>query len=300
MRPFWFPAAFGLSIALHIFGAGWGTATQSPVLDGGDVAGVAALGLGFEDLVKASAGAKAAPTPLSEPVTPDTVMTATAPSQTATSQAPPPLETASAAPALQASSTPMISALSPSNEAARVTPQPAPTSTPSNIKAQSKPIKTEVSKPSRTPPKPRPTNVKTAPKPQTKSTPRQAKAGNAPVSARKGQASSATTGTKADASKNATNSTAKNVGDGAIKSYKSTVLRKIARVPKRSAGARGRAMVGITISASGAISRALIVTSSGHAGIDGVAVAQVKRAGPFAPTPNGKSMSVVVRFDSAG
>jgi protein TonB len=142
--------------------------------------------------------------------------------------------------------------------------------------------------------------VKTDAKSQTKSPPRQAKAGNAPVSVRKGQASGVTAGTKADASKVATKSAAKNVGDGAVRSYKSKVLRKIARVPKRSAGARGKAMVGITISASGSISKALIVTSSGHAGIDKVAVAQVKRAGPFTPPPNGKSMNVVVRFDSSG
>jgi protein TonB len=190
----------------------------------------------------------------------------------------------------------MMAAKTTSSEASRVAPKSAAAAEPSKITAQSVSAQTETSKPSPERPKPRPSK---ALQQQKKSEPRKAKAGNAPVNARKGQAAGATQGTKAEASKNATKSTAKTAGDGAVRSYKSNVLRKIARVPKRSAGARGMAMVGITISASGAISKAVIVTSSGHAGIDKVAVEQVRRAGPFAPTPNGKSMNVVVRFDSA-
>ncbi|MEM5474890.1 TonB family protein [Pacificibacter sp. AS14] len=300
MRSLWPPAALGVSIALHVFGAGWESAEQSFVLDGGNVSGVVALGLGFEDLVKASVGAQAAPTPLSETVTPDTVVAATTPSQTATSQTTKTLTKASVPPALQSRSTPMLSALAPSSEAAQVTQKPTAASTPSNVKAQPVPMPTEASKPSRTPPEPRPTKAQAAPKPQKKLLPRKTKAGNAPVTARKGQASGMAAGTNTDASENKTKSTTKTTGDGAVRSYKTKVLRKIARVPKRSAGARGKAMVGITISPSGSISKALIVTSSGHAGIDKVAVAQVKRAGPFTPPPNGKSMNVVVRFDSAG
>ncbi|MBU2868195.1 TonB family protein [Pacificibacter marinus] len=290
MRPYWFPAALGLSITLHVFGAGLGQSAPSPVLEGAEVSGVVALGLGFEDLVKARAGAKATSAPVTEPVTPDAVVAAATPTVMA----------AIAPPAsLQPSPTPMMAAKATPNDASHVGYKPAPAAEPTIITGHSMTAQTEVSKPSATPPMPRPAKRQAAAPAQKKTEPRQAKAGNAPVSARKGQAAGTSQGTKAETSKNATKSTAKAAGDGAVRSYKSTVLRKIARVPKRSAGARGKAMVGITISASGAISKVVIVTSSGHAGIDKVAVAQVKRAGPFAPPPNGKSMNVVVRFDSA-
>lgn len=290
MRPYWFPAALGLSITLHVLGAGWGQSAPSPMLEGAEVSGVVALGLGFEDLVKASAGAKATSAPATEATIPDAVVAAATPTVMA----------ASASPAsLQPSPTPMMAAKTTPHDASRVDHKPAPTAEPRKITGQSVTAQTELSKPSATRPTPRPAKPKTAPPAQKKSEPRQAKAGNAPVSARKGQATGVAQGTKAETSKTASKSTTKTAGDGAVRSYKSTVLRKIARVPKRSAGARGKAMVGVTISASGAISRVVIVTSSGHAGIDKVAVAQVKRAGPFAPPPNGKSMNVVVRFDSA-
>ncbi|MBU2937778.1 MULTISPECIES: TonB family protein [Pacificibacter] len=289
MRPYWFPAALGLSITLHVFGAGWGQSAPSPVLEGAEVSGAVALGLGFEDLVKASAGAKATSAPITEPVTPDAVVAAATPT----------VVTASASRvSLQPSRTPMMAAKATPHDASHVDHKPAPAAEPRKITGQSVTAQTDVSKPSATRPTPRPAKQNPAPRAQKKTEPRQAKAGNAPVSARKGQATGAAQGTKAETSKNATKSTAKTAGDGAVRSYKSTVLRKIARVPKRSAGARGKAMVGITISASGVIAKVVIVTSSGHAGIDKVAMAQVKRAGPFAPPPNGKSLNVVVRFES--
>jgi protein TonB len=120
------------------------------------------------------------------------------------------------------------------------------------------------------------------------------------VTARKGQTTGVAQGKQAEASATASASSAKSVGNGDVRSYQSTVMRKIARVPKRAAGARGTAVVGISISASGAISKAAIVRSSGHAGIDKIAVAQIKRAGPFAPTPTGKPIRFTVGFESKG
>lgn len=142
---------------------------------------------------------------------------------------------------------------------------------------------------------------KSPPKPAAKTTTQPpATSGNAETHAKKGAATATPGGTKAQASQKPVKSTASTAGDGAVRSYQSQILRKIARVPKRSAGARGKAMVGLTITASGRISNVAIVQSSGHAGIDKVALAQVQRAGPFAPTPTGQPIKFVVRFESKG
>ncbi|EKE73507.1 MULTISPECIES: TonB family protein [Roseobacteraceae] len=146
------------------------------------------------------------------------------------------------------------------------------------------------------PPKPTPPEVKKPPKPATQPP---SQSGNADTNAKKG-AVTTTPGDAAQRSQKTAKPTASNAGDGAVRSYQSQILRKIARVPKRSAGARGKAMVGLTITASGAISNVAIVQSSGHAGIDKIALAQVQRAGPFTPTPTGKPIKLVVRFESKG
>ncbi|WP_380058822.1 TonB family protein (plasmid) [Falsihalocynthiibacter sp. SS001] len=247
MNKLLFPCAILLSGAVHIALVGIGPTAPEPVLEGGDVAGEVALGLGFADLVAGNAGA--APTSTTPRVEP---------AATAQSVTPP-------------------SKLSPV--------EPAKSPAPKSVQSATAPAKSITAK---TPPKAEKTAA-TAP----------SKQGNAAVNNTKGQATGAKSATAAEANK-APKSTAKQVGNGAMKSYQSDVLRQIARVPKRRAGARGDALVGISITPNGAISAALIVQSSGHAAIDKLAVAQIKRAAPFKPTPTGATIKVVVRFQSKG
>lgn len=262
MKTLWICTALGLSAALHVAGAALTKPSAASVLEGGTVAGELALGIGFDDLVKATAGAK------SQPVVPKPTQMAAATSRLTPVEAKP-------MPA-QLSATSAQAAIAPVQRLKAVEPPKA------------EPVKAE-------PPQPKPVPRE---KPKPKSEPATAQRGNAAVNTRKGQAQGTQAGTQAEVTKGARESTTKIAGDGAIKSYQSKVLRRIARVPKRAAGARGKALVGITIAASGQIANARIVKSSGHAGIDKVALAQIKRAGPFTPTPTGKSLNVVVRFDS--
>ncbi len=196
-------------------------------------------------------------------VTPDATMTAT-PTKTA-SVAPP----AKMTPVTKTATVPAVAPALPT----------APTS---KITATAQTLK---------PVAPEPTRVvaKTPPAPK----PVEASRGNA-----KGQTTGTTSGRVAEASKTPAETTATKVGARAIKTYHAAIHRKISRVPKRSAGAKGDAFVGITIAGSGAIASVQIVKSSGHASIDTLALAQIKRAGPFAPTPNGAVMRVQVKFSS--
>jgi protein TonB len=308
MKTYLFPLALSLSAALHVVGAGWAQPAKDPSIEGGDVAGVVALGLGFQDLVKASAGTKAAPVEPTDSVRPDhtpkpvseqTASTAR-PTSTSAPASTPSTNTAATPSSAPISSTEMLASVRTLTKTAEVVPQRTATSTTS----QKITAVTSVSdKPSATPPTHRPTRApkavqQAAPKPPAARS--QARAGNAPVNAQKGQASGLAQGKQAEASTKASTSTAKAVGNGATRSYQGAVMRKISRVPKRAAGARGTAIVRITIASSGSISKAALAKSSGHAGIDKIAVAQIKRAGPFSPTPTGKSMTLTVGFESKG
>ncbi len=248
------------SVGVHILGASFGPAPETPTLDGGEVSGDIALGLGFADLVTGVATGTA--------VTPDATMTAT-PTKTA-SVAPP----AKMTPVTQTATVPAVAPALPTAPTSKIT---ATAATPKAVA-------------------PEPTRVvaKTPPAPK----PVEASRGNAKASTSKGQTTGTTSGRVAEASKTPAETTATKVGARAIKTYHAAIHRKISRVPKRSAGAKGDAFVGITIAGSGAISSVQIVKSSGHASIDTLALAQIKRAGPFAPTPNGAVMRVQVKFSS--
>ncbi|SDF03398.1 outer membrane transport energization protein TonB [Celeribacter baekdonensis] len=260
MRNAWFLGALCVSAGAHVFAAGWMPAAPAPVLDGGVVAGEVALGLGFEDLVAGSV----------HPVVP----METPPVSTAQTPEVPPLDMrtpteAPVPPKALVPDSPRVTAKAPQERIVAHTP----------------------------PPKLAPPEVKKPPKPTTQPP---SKSGNAETNAKKGALAATPGGTNAQGSQKTAKPAAADAGDGAVRSYQSQILRKIARVPKRSAGARGKAMVGLTITASGAISNVAIVQSSGHAEIDKVALVQVQRAGPFAPTPTGKPIKLVVRFESKG
>ncbi len=258
--------ATGVSLGLHMGAMGLMSEPTPPAMDGGSVAGEVALGMGFADLV---AGTKTPPVDMTQPVEP-APMTPSAPVQPITAQRP--AQTLS--PATTATAAPSPSE-SPALHPKITPPKPFPLETLTAIDATP------------TPPKP------PAPKPQSE--------GNGEANQTKGQQDGTKTATKAEATKTAdTASNAPTAGDGAIKSYQTYVLRRIARTPKRSAGARGTALVGLAIAPSGQISAVKIVKGSGHSGIDQVAVDQVRRAGPFKPTPSGQTVRVVVRVESKG
>ncbi len=77
-----------------------------------------------------------------------------------------------------------------------------------------------------------------------------------------------------------------------IDAYKSTIVSRInaaKRYPDeaRSRGARGVAMVTFSIDAAGRVGAASVQRSSGDAGLDGDALATVRRASPYPPPPPG-------------
>lgn len=266
-------AALILSLAVHAGAVAYVPQATAPVLDGGVTTGEVALGLGFDDLVAASSSAQPAP------VAP---ILAAHPPVVAATQAHPRTNTVpvtAAALAEIAAKVPPVAALRP------------PAKPQQKIRATTPPEPPVQAKPAASAPKKQV-------QPTQKKAEKTAQRGNAKINARKGQNSGAVTGKQAEAARKTGKSKAKSAGDGALRSYQTAVLRKIARVPKRAAGGRGKALVGVTIAASGSIHTARIVKSSGHAGIDRTALAQIKRAGPFGPTPSGKPVKVVVRFDS--
>jgi protein TonB len=122
--------------------------------------------------------------------------------------------------------------------------------------------------------------------------------GNAKVNSKVGQDNGTAAGKKAQSS--AQKGQAKQVGQGAERTYKRKVLRKIARVPKKRTGAKGLALVGMVIAADGRIASVGIVRSSGHSGIDQMAIETVRRARGFDPTPTGARMKLVVEMKSKG
>lgn len=264
MRGFF--VATGVSLGLHMGAVGLMSEPTPPAMDGGSVAGEVALGMGFADLV---AGTNTAPVDRTQPVEP-TPAIPSAPVQPIAAQ--PPAQTAA-----------RITA-----ETAAPSPSDAPALHPEITPPKTVPLKTlTATDATPTPPKP----------PATK----QHSAGNGKVNQTKGQQDGTKTATKAEVTKKAdAPPNATQAGDGAITSYQTYVLRRIARTPKRTAGARGTALVGLAIAPSGQISAIKIVKGSGHSGIDQVAVDQVRRAGPFKPTPTGQTVRVVVRVESKG
>lgn len=258
--------ATSVSLGLHMGAMGLMSEPTPPAMDGGSVAGEVALGMGFADLV---AGTNTAPEDMTQPVEPAPA-TPSAPVQPITAQRP-------------------VQTVTPvTTETAASSPPESPALHPEITPLKTIPLETlTTTDATPTPPKP------PAPKPQS--------VGNGEVNQTRGQQDGTKTATKAEVTKTAdTAPNAAQAGDGAIKTYQTYVLRRIARTPKRSAGARGTALVGLAIGPSGQISAVKIVKGSGHSGIDQVAVDQVRRAGPFKPTPTGQTVRVVVRVESKG
>ena len=76
-------------------------------------------------------------------------------------------------------------------------------------------------------------------------------------------------------------------GNAAADNYRGQVLRRVQRARRKSTRIRGQAVVVFTIAPGGALSALRIGRSSGHARLDAIALAQIRRAAPFPPPPPG-------------
>lgn len=132
--------------------------------------------------------------------------------------------------------------------------------------------------------KPAPKTVpKTASKPQ----------GNGEVNATRGVAQSSRQKSGGQAQNTA--GQAKVQGSAAASNYAGLVMRRIQRANRRAA-VKGVAMVRFSVTASGALAGVSIARSSGSGKLDGVALAQVRRAAPFPPPPAGARTTFTVRI----
>ncbi len=89
--------------------------------------------------------------------------------------------------------------------------------------------------------------------------------------------------------------TAQTQGNAAASNYSGLVMRRIQRA-KRRADVRGVALVRFRITAGGGLAGVSIARSSGSGKLDGIALAQIRRAAPFPPPPNGARTSFTVRI----
>lgn len=163
-----------------------------------------------------------------------------------------------------------------------VTPvtQPAPTALPD---ATSDPLPTaELSLPDPAPktrPKPRPDRK---PEPQEKQAetqkPKEAPAPAAAAPASRTAATSAGTGKKA------------------VANYGAQVMKTVRKTRKEAAPAKGIVVVGFTVAADGGLAGVQVVQSSGHAGLDQVAMDHIRRAAPFPVPPEGANRSFAFEF----
>lgn len=126
-----------------------------------------------------------------------------------------------------------------------------------------------------------------APRPQQPATPATppASPGNAEADARRGSPDSSETGQAA--ATGSPSATAAEAGNAAATNYPGEVLRRITRLRRPAAPARGRVLVVFTIAPSGALASVSVASSSGAPELDRIALEHVQRAAPFPPPPPG-------------
>ncbi|WP_138469291.1 TonB family protein [Poseidonocella sp. HB161398] len=270
-----FLLALGGSVALHLALAGAAPEPAPPVPQGGAVAGDVALGSSFADL---AAGRMA-------PVAGTAARTAPVPPAAAR-----PAETVTAAPRQAA----MTAPVAPAATARPVLPTAAGPAGAVSAAAAPESPRPEARPAERPQPQHRAEPARSAPEPPS-APPR----GNAPVTAAAGQAEGRAEARKAETTR-AERSASEQAGGRAVKRYQAQVLRRIDRAPKRSAGARGAALIGLGIEAGGGIAVLRVVKSSGDQRIDAAALDQVRRAAPFGQTPTGRRLDLTVRVESKG
>lgn len=80
---------------------------------------------------------------------------------------------------------------------------------------------------------------------------------------------------------------AKKAGGTDAASYAKTVMKKIARLKRKAAPAKGKATVGFEIAGDGSLKRVVVLASSGSAPLDQIAQDHIRRAAPFPAPPEG-------------
>lgn len=161
--------------------------------------------------------------------------------------------------------------------------------------AQSPPVKHSLRPPERPAPpdpaKPRPAQTKPVAKPTAK--PSAKPRGNGDVNATRGVATA--TRSQPGGQAQTTGGSAKVQGNAAASNYPGLVMRRIQRA-KRRADVRGEALVRFSITSGGGVASVSLARSSGSGKLDGIALAQVRRAAPFPPPPPGARTSYTVRI----
>lgn len=144
------------------------------------------------------------------------------------------------------------------------------------------------------PPKPEPPVEKPEPAPEkSKQADKKAPAQEKPKKSVKAAAAAPTGGTAAPAKPAQAR---KEAGTANAASYAKAVLRKIAKLSRKAAPGKGRAVVGFVIAADGSLSQVVILTSSGIAALDKAALDHIRRAAPFAAPPQGAKASFSFEF----
>lgn len=85
-------------------------------------------------------------------------------------------------------------------------------------------------------------------------------------------------------------------GGQAAARYGDRVMRQIAKLRRQKAPERGVVTVGFEIAADGGLRRVAVVSSSGSAALDQVAVDHIRRAAPFPPPPEGAATRFAFEF----
>lgn len=151
--------------------------------------------------------------------------------------------------------------------------------------------KTEPPKPD---PKPEPPPKKADPAPEKpKQAEKKAPAKEKPKKSAKAASAAPTGGAAAPAQPAQTR---KEAGTASEASYAKAVLKKIAKLPRKAAPGKGRAVVGFVITADGSLGRVVILTSSGIDALDKTALDHIRRAAPFAPPPPGAKANFSFEF----
>lgn len=273
------------------------------VLSGGDIAGEVALGQTFANLAEGVLDGEAKPAELK-------------PLEAAPPEVLKPVEAEAASVAVSNPTAALKAQAVPADLAIAAQSEPLeaqqPNVTPKVLQAT--PVKTaavarDVIK-AVEPEKPKPIKAvepakKAAPKtPEPKKTVAKAKPapkGNAKVSAAAGKETGKAGAQQTEATK-AKKTTATRSGQAAEKSYKSNVLRRVARSAsrERAGGRSGTVRLDLRVAPSGALSGVSLAAKSGNARVDQAAVRAAKKAGPFGATPTGKSMTLRVKVNVKG
>lgn len=78
--------------------------------------------------------------------------------------------------------------------------------------------------------------------------------------------------------------------------YGTAVMKKIKSTRKQSAPAKGAVVVGFSIASDGGLKSVQVVSSSGHSGLDKVALDHIRRAQPFPAPPEGAPRNFSFEF----